>query len=93
MNLMRRNDMSDSERKDMSGSLFKNEKKEKEEQPDYNGGCKIRGEVYVIAGWINTSKDTGKKYIGFKFQTEEEAAKYKGSKNPISVKTEEDLPF
>ena len=27
------------------------------------------------------------------FQTEEETAKFKGSKNPISVKTDEDLPF
>jgi len=85
--------MSDYEHKDMSGNLFKNEKKEKKEHKDYWGGCKIRGEVYEISGWINTSEKTGKQYIGFKFQTEEETAKFKGSKNPISVKTDEDLPF
>ena len=93
--------MSDYEHKDMSGNLFKNEKKEKKGQPDYRGGCKIRGEVYVIAGWINTSKDTGKKYINFKFQTEEEAAQYenkekkdnKSSDEPIKVKSDEDIPF
>ena len=84
---------------DMTGNLFKNEKKEKKKQKDYWGSCKIRGEVYEIAGWINTSEKTGKKYIGFKFQTEEEAAKYKEKKDnkssdePIKVKSDEDIPF
>jgi hypothetical protein len=89
----------DFEHEDMSGNLFKNEKKEKKKQKDYWGSCKIRGEVYEIAGWINISQDTGKKYIGFKFQTEEEAAKYKEKKDnkssgePIKVKSDEDIPF
>ena len=91
--------MSDFEHEDMSGNLFKNEKKEKKKQKDYWGSCKIRGEVYEIAGWINTSEKTGKKYINFKFQTEEEAAKYKEKKDnkssdePIKVKSDEDIPF
>jgi hypothetical protein len=85
--------MSDYEHEEMGGNLFKNEKKEKTKQKDYWGGCKIRGEVYVIAGWVNTSEKTGKKYINFKFQTEEEAAKYKGSKKPITPETDDDLPF
>ena len=85
--------MSDFEHKDMTGNLFKNEKKEKETQPAYNGGCKVRGEVYQISAWVNKSQKTGKSYFNFKFQTEEETAKFKGSKNPISVKTDEDLPF
>ena len=85
--------MSDFEHKDMTGNLFKNEKKEKEGQPDYRGGCKIRGEVYVIAAWINKSQKTGKSYFNFKFQTEEEAEKYKGSVNPVTPKTDGDIPF
>tara|TARA_R100001082_G_scaffold111267_1_gene94587 strand:+ start:5834 stop:6091 length:258 start_codon:yes stop_codon:yes gene_type:complete len=85
--------MSDYEHKDMSGNLFKNEKKEKETQPDYNGGCKINGEVYQISAWINKSQNTGKTYFNFKFQSKEEVDKYKGSKKPITPETDDDLPF
>jgi len=85
--------MSDYEHKEMKGSLFKNEKKEQAKQPDYKGSCKINGEIYRISAWINKAQKSGKTYFAFSFQSEEEVAKFKGSVNPISPKTDEDLPF
>ena len=85
--------MSDYEHKEMKRSLFKNEKKENAKQPDYKGSCKINGSVYQISAWINKAQKSGKTYFAFSFQSEEEVAKFRGSKNPISVKTDEDLPF
>ena len=40
-----------------TGSLFKNEKKEKPNQPDYNGTVNVDGKVYYLAGWKKAGKD------------------------------------
>ena len=49
------------EAKDMNGSIFVNDKKTKDNQPDRRGSCKIDGVEYWISGWL---KDTnGKKWM------------------------------
>ncbi len=40
------------ETKDMTGSLFKNMRKEKETHPDYNGSCRINGRDLWISAWL-----------------------------------------
>lgn len=40
------------ETKDMSGSLFKNTRKEKDTHPDYNGSVRIDGHDYWINAWV-----------------------------------------
>lgn len=48
------------------GSLFKNDRKTKETQPDYTGSGLINGNEMRIAAWI---KDGGKgKFMSLKFQ-------------------------
>ena len=54
------------EHKENKGSIFKNEKKEKETQPDYTGQANVDGTVYNVSAWINKSKG-GKKYFGLSF--------------------------
>tara|TARA_B100000214_G_C23913640_1_gene602584 strand:- start:263 stop:505 length:243 start_codon:yes stop_codon:yes gene_type:complete len=66
------------------GSLFKNEKKEKENQPDYTGKINVNGTLYNIAGWINQKND--KKYFGL----EVSIPKPKEDKKPPS---QDELPF
>ena len=44
------------EKKDMSGALFKNDRKEKETQPDYRGDAKINGQEYWISAWVKEGK-------------------------------------
>jgi len=42
--------------RDNSGTMFKNHSKNKENQPDYRGECKINGTVLAISGWIKQGK-------------------------------------
>lgn len=50
------------EQKNNSGSLYRNEKKDKEIKPDYTGSALIGGKQYRIAGWVNKSK-SAKSYL------------------------------
>lgn len=40
------------EKKNMSGSLFKNTRKEKDSHPDYQGDLIIDGTHYWLSGWL-----------------------------------------
>lgn len=44
------------------GTLFKNDKKETEKQPDYKGKINVKGQDFYLSAWIKTSKD-GNKYM------------------------------
>jgi len=48
------------EKKDNSGALFKNDKKEKDTHPDYRGDIKIDGVEYWLSAWIKPMKNGGK---------------------------------
>ena len=54
------------EHKENKGSLFKNDKKEEEKQPDFTGQANVDGTLYNVSAWINESK-AGKKYFGLSF--------------------------
>lgn len=56
----------------LSGALFKNDKKETEKHPDYKGSCEINGTEYWVSSWLNESKN-GRKYLSLKFSPKEEA--------------------
>jgi hypothetical protein len=43
--------------RDMSGALFRNQRKEKDAQPDYNGDVTIAGVKYRLAGWLKDGKN------------------------------------
>lgn len=55
------------EMKEASGSLFKNDRKEKEGHPDYTGTMLLNGEKFRISAWVNETKG-GVKYFGLKFK-------------------------
>ena len=49
---------------DNSGVLFVNDRKEKENQPDYTGNIVLNGEKKRLAGWKKTSKsDPSKTFL------------------------------
>lgn len=54
--------MAEYEMKDNTFSLFKNEKKEKDTHPDYNGDIMVNGKKLRLSAWINETK-AGKKYM------------------------------
>jgi uncharacterized protein (DUF736 family) len=55
------------EQRDNSGALFKNDRKEKESQPDYKGTALIGGEEFEIAAWVKKSK-AGNPYMSISFK-------------------------
>lgn len=76
------------ETKPETGSLFRNEKKEKETHADYRGECLVDGQPYYMDAWVNTSKN-GKKYLSVKFKAKGE----RPVEAPAFDEADSDLPF
>lgn len=60
------------EQNDNSGSLFKNNRKEKENHPDFTGSAKIKGVDYWLSGWTKTREANGEKWISLALKPKEE---------------------
>lgn len=58
------------EHNNLSGSLFDNERKERDNQPDMTGSCKINGEEFWVSAWIKEGNKGS--YLSLAF-TEKEA--------------------
>lgn len=54
--------MSNYQTKENSGAIFKNDRKEKETQPDYTGTINVAGKDWQISLWVKETKE-GKKYF------------------------------
>ena len=67
--------------KDMTGSISKNKKKEKDSHPDYRGSCTIKGVQYWVSSWVNEGSDG--KYLSLKLQQKDE----------VKVVIDDDVPF
>lgn len=82
------------EQKPNTGSLFRNEKKESDKHPDYNGSALIDGTEYWISAWLNESQ-SGKKYFKFSFKPKDEQAapKKDASFIPASEDDDSQVPF
>lgn len=55
------------ETRDNSGALFKNQRKEQPNHPDYNGTAVVDGVEYFMNAWIKEGRD-GKKWMSFAFK-------------------------
>ena len=60
------------EPKDNSGSLFKNDRREKDTHAHARGSALIDGVEYYVDAWTNTDKN-GNKYQSLKFKRKEQA--------------------
>lgn len=78
------------EMKENTGSLFKNDKKESENHPDYTGQALINGVPMWISAWIKETGE-GKKFFSFSFR--EKTAKPQEVNKSGPFKPEEKLPF
>jgi uncharacterized protein (DUF736 family) len=65
------------EQKDNSGALFKNERKEQPNHPDYTGKALIEGVEYWVSAWVKEMKD-GRKYFSMAYKPKEENAPQRG---------------
>lgn len=88
------------ETKELSGALFKNDKKGNENAPDYKGNCKIAGQDWEIGAWLKTSPK-GTKYMSLSFsEPYKKSVKVAGEddsgigrRSPASHGDIDDIPF
>lgn len=59
------------EQRDNSGSLFKNDRKEKETHPDYKGTAMVNGVEMWMSAWLKTAGN-GSKFMSFSFQSKDQ---------------------
>lgn len=83
------------EQRDMSGSLFKNDKDGNERRPDYTGKAMVDGEEYRIAAWVKEGRG-GKKFLSLSFSEPREnsgSERGRGSFAADGEPIDDDLPF
>lgn len=61
-----------------SGTLFDNDRKEKETHPDFTGSIDVGGQQFWISAWKKTSK-TGKRFISLAVKPKEDRPAVKKS--------------
>ena len=77
------------EKKDNSGVLFKNDKKESEKHPDYKGNITVGGQDFWLSAWIKEGKSG--KFMGLAVSPKED---YQPKQAPKKASFDEsDLPF
>ena len=74
----------------LSGALFKNQKKQTDKHPDYNGSCEIEGTEYWVSAWVNKSSK-GVSYMSLKFNPKDGAPKKEQA--PVDDDFADDVPF
>jgi uncharacterized protein (DUF736 family) len=76
---------------ELRGSLFRNDRKEKDTHPDYTGTCQIQGVEYYMNAWVKESK-AGKKYFSFSFKAKEAIAQIANTVQ-VADEIDDELPF
>lgn len=71
-----------------NGVLFKNDKKTKDNQPDYTGEANVDGVEYRMAAWIKQGQKG--KFMSIAFTLKDEAGR---QANPVDSDIDDEIPF
>jgi hypothetical protein len=74
------------------GSLFRNNKKEEDRHPDFNGSINVEGTEYWLNAWIKESKKDGTKFFSLSVKEKQDSPRQSSALTRKS-KVDEDLPF
>lgn len=74
------------------GALFKNDKKEKDTQPDYRGSLNVGGVEYWLSAWLKESK-AGKKFMSLSVTVKEDKPESKPDNSMSEGPFSDDIPF
>lgn len=76
----------DFQQRELSGSVFPNDRKTQPNHPDYKGSCLIDGVEYWVSGWLKVTARG--KFLSMAFQPKEARPSAAGGLDPVPVKSE-----
>lgn len=81
-----------SQQRDNSGTLGKNQRREKDTHPEYNGKCVIDGREYWISAWVKEGQSG--KFFSLAFKPkEQQQTQQRQAPPPTDDPFSDDIPF
>jgi hypothetical protein len=87
------------EKRDMTGSMFKNDRKEQDTHADWRGEIRIEGKDYWVSSWENVTRDgkpwlklTAKAKDGTAERPEQKEAEFKAAAKKV-FNLDDEVPF
>jgi hypothetical protein len=75
------------------GVLFRNEQKQKDNQPDMTGKVNVDGVEFRVAAWTREAKSSGKKFLSLAVEPAEQQASQQPAKQQPAQDFDDAIPF